>query len=78
MPINVLLYVPPLSTNWTLLMVAPVAALAVASSVEAVPLTVALFAGTITAVVGGELPTVSVKAWVEVLECTSVALMVIG
>ena len=34
--------------------------------------------GTITAVVGAELPTVSVKAWVEALEWTSVALRVIG
>ena len=59
-PISVLLYVPPVSTNWTLLMVKPLAALAEASSVAAVPLTVALFEGTITAVVGGVLLTVTV------------------
>ena len=78
-PISVLLYVPPVSTNWTLLMVAPdCCAVAEASSVAAVPLTVALFEGTITAVVGGLVPTVSVKAWVAVLEWASVAVMVIG
>ena len=59
-------------------MVSPLAALAEASSDEAVPLTVVLFEGTITAVVGGELLTVSVKAWVAVFEWASVALMVIG
>ena len=45
---------------------------------QEVPLTVALFDGTITAVAGGLVPTVSVKAWVAVPECASVALMVIG
>ena len=46
--------------NWTLLTDKPLAALAEASSDEALPLTVALFEGTITAVVGGALLTVTV------------------
>ncbi len=59
-PITVLLNVPPVSTNWTLLMVAHWPHWPTASSAEAVPLTVALFEGTITAVVGGVLLTVTV------------------
>ena len=56
-----MLNVPPVSTNWTLLMVAPdCCAVARASSDVAVPLTVALFDGTITDVVGGALLTVTV------------------
>src|SRR6185437_179338 len=74
-----LVNVPPVSTNWTLVMVAPdCCAVAEASSVDAVPLTVALFDGEMTAVVGGLLLTVNVKAWVAVLEWPSVAVMVTG
>ena len=77
MPITVLLYAPPVSTNCTLLMVKPDCALAVASSVALVPLTAPPFEGTSTAVVGGGL-TVKVKDCVAVFELASVALMVIG
>ena len=77
-PITVLLNVPPVSTNWTLLMVAPDWCAAARASSVVVPLTVALFDGTITDVVGGLLLTVRVKAWVAVLEWASVAVMVIG
>ncbi len=78
MPSTVLLNVPPVSTNWSLVMVAPDCCAAARASSVVVPVTVVLFDGTITDVVGGLLLTVRVKAWVAVLEWVSVAVMVIG
>ena len=74
-PITVLLYDPPVSTNWTVL--TPSGELADASSVEPVPARSAPLEGTSTEVDGAG-STVSVNGWVALLLLASVAVMVIG